>query len=126
MRAGVFRLAMSHPGDVSAVERLILTGTVRARGGAVIVGRTEDRGGANDITRGNFAQGLMGLLSRHLEEPAEAPATRIPCALSEASPAPVAAPPAPVGAEHRGPESGGPVAVIAERLVTSRSTSCAS
>jgi cyanuric acid amidohydrolase len=113
---------MSHPGDVSAVERLILTGTVRARGGAVIVGKTEDRGGANDITRGNIAQSLMGLLSRHLEEPAEAPATRIPCALSEASPAP----PAPVGAEHRGPESGGPVAVIAERLVTSRSTSCAS
>jgi hypothetical protein len=74
MRAGVFRLAMSHPGDVSAVERLILTGALRAREIAAVVGKAEGWGGA----------------------------------------------------EHRRPDGGGPAAVIAERPVTSRSTSCAS
>jgi hypothetical protein len=64
MHAGVFRLAMSHPGDVSAVERLIVTGTVRARATA--------------------------------------------------------------GVGKSGANGAGPIAEIAERLVTSRSTSCAS
>jgi hypothetical protein len=77
MRTGVFRVAISHPGDVSAVERLILTGALRAREVAAGVGKTE-------------GSGVSG------------------------------------GVAHRGPDSGGPVAVIAGRPATSRSTSCAS
>jgi hypothetical protein len=45
MRAGVFRLAMPHPGDVSAVERLILTGAVRARA-TLAAGKSRGNGGS--------------------------------------------------------------------------------
>jgi cyanuric acid amidohydrolase len=82
MRAGVFRLAMSHPGDVSAIERLILDRAVRARDIVAVIGKTEGNGGVNDFTRGYFTQSLMALLSHHLDEPADVLARRIPCVLS--------------------------------------------
>jgi cyanuric acid amidohydrolase len=82
MRADVFRLSMAHPGDLSALERLIGNGAVRPTDIAAIIGKTEGNGGVNDFTRGYFTQSLMALLSRHLGEPADALLRRIPCVLS--------------------------------------------
>ena len=82
MQAGVFRLSMTHPGDVSALEGLIRDGSARAREIAAVIGKTEGNGGVNDFTRGYFTQSLMALLSRHLRESPETLARRIPCVLS--------------------------------------------
>lgn len=82
MRANVFRLSMAHPGDLSALDRLIAQGTVRADEIAAVIGKTEGNGGVNDFTRGYFTQSLMALLSRHLGEPVETLIKRIPCVLS--------------------------------------------
>ena len=65
--AGVFRLTMAHPGDLSELERLIVGGTIRAADVTAIIGKTEGNGGVNDFTRGYFTQTLMGLLSQHLD-----------------------------------------------------------
>jgi hypothetical protein len=155
MRAGVFRLAMSHPGDVSAVQQPILTGTVRAREIAAVTGKTEGSGDVADITSGRFTQSLTGRLSRYLGEPAHTPATLV-CVLPDGcmrghrltmpddtdieaqrhirgAVGGLAAGAlgdtriiVSGGAEHQGPDGGGPIDVFAERPVTSRSTSCAS
>lgn len=82
MRADVFRLAMAHPGDVSALEGLIRSGTIAPRTIVAIIGKTEGNGGVNDFTRGYFTQSLMGLLGRHLGEDPAALAARLPCVLS--------------------------------------------
>jgi len=82
MRAHVHRLAMAHPGDLSALQRLIAQGVVRADEIVAVIGKTEGNGGVNDFTRGYFTQSLMTLLSRHLGEPAENLVKRIPCVLS--------------------------------------------
>ena len=80
--AAVFRLSMAHPGDLSELERLIASGTVRATDVAAVIGKTEGNGGVNDFTRGYFTQTLMALLSRHLGKPAEQLIREIPCVLS--------------------------------------------
>jgi cyanuric acid amidohydrolase len=80
--AGVFRLTMAHPGDLSELERLIVNGTIRAAGVTAIIGKTEGNGGVNDFTRGYFTQTLMGLLSQHLNKPAAQLIREIPCVLS--------------------------------------------
>jgi cyanuric acid amidohydrolase len=80
--AQVFRLSMSHPGDLSELERLIVSGTIRAADVVAIIGKTEGNGGVNDFTRGYFTQTLMALLSRHLNRPAEQLIREIPCVLS--------------------------------------------
>jgi cyanuric acid amidohydrolase len=82
MHANVVRLAMSHPGDVAALDKLIVEGKLRASDIVAVIGKTEGNGGVNDFTRGYFAQTLMALLSRHLDEPADTLARRIPCVLS--------------------------------------------
>ena len=82
MRANVFRLSMAHPGDLSALDRLIAEGLVRAEEIVAVIGKTEGNGGVNDFTRGYFTQSLMALLSRHLGEPADTLLKRIPCVLS--------------------------------------------
>src|SRR6201986_2207034 len=81
-RAQVFRLSMAHPGDLSALEKLIVGGTIRASDVVAIIGKTEGNGGVNDFTRGYFTQTLMGLLSRHLNKPAAQLLREIPCVLS--------------------------------------------
>jgi cyanuric acid amidohydrolase len=73
---------MAHPGDVSALDGLIRDGGLRARDIVAVIGKTEGNGGVNDFTRGYFTQSLMALLSRHLDEPAEALVRRVPCVLS--------------------------------------------
>src|SRR5438445_12539026 len=81
--AQVFRLSMAHPGDLSELDRLILSGTIRAADVTAIIGKTEGNGGVNDFTRGYFTQSLMALLSRHLNKPAEQLIGEIPCVLSD-------------------------------------------
>jgi cyanuric acid amidohydrolase len=73
---------MAHPGDLSALERLIAEGGLRAGDIVAVIGKTEGNGGVNDFTRGYFTQSLMNMLSRHLGERAESLIKRIPCVLS--------------------------------------------
>src|SRR5437588_6015538 len=80
--AQVFRLSMAHPGDLSELQRLIASETIRAADVTAVIGKTEGNGGVNDFTRGYFTQSLMGLLGRKLgREPGEL-IKRIPCVLS--------------------------------------------
>ena len=81
-RAQVFRLSMAHPGDLSALDKLISNGTIRAADVVAIIGKTEGNGGVNDFTRGYFTQTLMALLSAHLGKPASQLIKEIPCVLS--------------------------------------------
>jgi cyanuric acid amidohydrolase len=80
--ARVLRLSMAHPGDLSELDQLITSGTVRAENVRAIIGKTEGNGGVNDFTRGYFTQTLMAMLSRHLKRPAEQLIREIPCVLS--------------------------------------------
>ncbi|MGY4286543.1 cyanuric acid amidohydrolase [Bradyrhizobium sp. LM2.7] len=80
--AQIFRLSMAHPGDLSELDRLIASGTVRAAEIVAIIGKTEGNGGVNDFTRGYFTQTLMALLAKHLDKPAEQLIREIPCVLS--------------------------------------------
>jgi cyanuric acid amidohydrolase len=80
--AQVFRLSMAHPGDLSELERLIVSETIRAADVTAVIGKTEGNGGVNDFTRGYFTQTLMALLSRHLNKRAEQLIREIPCVLS--------------------------------------------
>jgi hypothetical protein len=73
---------MTHPGDLSELDRLIAGGTVRAADVVAIIGKTEGNGGVNDFTRGYFTQTLMLLLSKYLNRPAEQLIREIPCVLS--------------------------------------------
>src|SRR5258705_5469510 len=82
MQAKVFRLSMAHPGDLSALEQLVVAGTIHAADIVAIIGKTEGNGGVNDFTRGYFTQTLMALLSRHLSRPAAQLIREIPCVLS--------------------------------------------
>src|SRR5207245_4919092 len=81
-KAAVFRLSMAHPGDLSELERLIASGTVRATDVVAVIGKTEGNGGVNDFTRGYFTQTLMALLAKYLNKPAEQLIHEIPCVLS--------------------------------------------
>jgi cyanuric acid amidohydrolase len=81
-RASVFRLSMAHPGDLSALEQLMIDGTIRAAEVVAIIGKTEGNGGVNDFTRGYFTQSLMALLSKYLNRPPAQLIREIPCVLS--------------------------------------------
>ena len=65
-RAQVFRLSMAHPGDLSALEKLIVGGTIRAADVVAIIGKTEGNGGVNDFTRGYATLSLKLLLAESL------------------------------------------------------------
>src|SRR5258708_30711802 len=82
MQARVFRLPMAHPGDVSALDRLISQGAVRADQIVAVIGKTEGNGGVNDFTRGYLTQRLMGLLGRRLGQAPPAATMPIACALA--------------------------------------------
>ncbi len=82
MRANAFRLPMAHPGDLSALDRILAEGLVRAEDIVAIIGKTEGNGGVNDFTRGYFTQSLMGLLGRKLGQSPDELLRRIPCVLS--------------------------------------------
>ncbi len=79
----VERVAMAHPGDVSAVAALLDSGRLPGPGALrAVVGKTEGNGGLNDFTRGYFIQSLMHLLEARGGGRAEDWAARIPCVLS--------------------------------------------
>jgi cyanuric acid amidohydrolase len=82
MHASVFRLSMAHPGDLSALEKWLVSGIIRASDIVAIIGKTEGNGGVNDFTRGYFTQTLMALLAGHLGKPASQLIHEIPCVLS--------------------------------------------
>ncbi len=78
----VHRVAMAHPGDVSAIAVLFDAGTIALASLRGVVGKTEGNGGLNDFTRGYFTQSLMHLLAARTGEAAASLAARIPCVLS--------------------------------------------
>lgn len=78
----VFRLPMAHPGDLSALARLLDQGTLLADEVAAVIGKTEGNGGVNDFTRGYFTQSLMGLLGARLGRDPQALLRELPCILS--------------------------------------------
>jgi len=78
----VDRLAMAHPGDLSALAALTDSGTVRAGDVVAVIGKTEGNGGVNDFTRGFFTQTLMQLLAHRTgRQPADL-LRSVPCVLS--------------------------------------------
>ena len=66
MRVSVHKLPMNHPGDVSALERLIASGEVKAEEIVALIGKTEGNGGANDFTRGFATLSFSLAIARHL------------------------------------------------------------
>lgn len=78
----VHRVAMAHPGDVSAIAALFDAGTLAPGMLRAVIGKTEGNGGLNDFTRGYFIQSLMHLLAARTGEAPAALAARIPCMLS--------------------------------------------
>jgi cyanuric acid amidohydrolase len=82
MRTHVVRLPMAHPGDLSALDRILAEGLIRAEEIIAIIGKTEGNGGVNDFTRGYFTQSLMALLGRKLGRAPEDLIKQIPCVLS--------------------------------------------
>ncbi len=78
MQAHVVRLPMAHPGDISALDRILAEGRIRAEDIVAIIGKTEGNGGVNDFTRGYFTQSLMGLLGRKLGQSPDDLLRRIP------------------------------------------------
>jgi cyanuric acid amidohydrolase len=82
MQAHVVRLPMAHPGDLSALDRILAEGLIRADDIVAVIGKTEGNGGVNDFTRGYFTQSLMALLSRKRGQPQEDLIKQIPCVLS--------------------------------------------
>ncbi|RYY68445.1 MAG: ring-opening amidohydrolase, partial [Comamonadaceae bacterium] len=78
----VDRLAMAHPGDLSALGALLDKGEVRASDVVAIIGKTEGNGGVNDFTRGFFTQTLMQLLATHTGRTPADLLRGVPCILS--------------------------------------------
>ena len=78
----VDRLAMAHPGDLSALESLLDSGEVEAHHIVAVIGKTEGNGGVNDFTRGFFTQTLMQLLAARTGRPAAEWLASLPCILS--------------------------------------------
>jgi cyanuric acid amidohydrolase len=78
----VDRLAMAHPGDLSALESLIDSGEVDAHHIVAVIGKTEGNGGVNDFTRGFFTQTLMHLLALRTGQTTQHLLASLPCILS--------------------------------------------
>ncbi len=73
---------MSHPGDVSGIDRLIREGEVEAGEIAAIFGKTEGNGGVNDFTRALATDALKHCLARHLDITPVAVGERVPLVMS--------------------------------------------
>src|SRR5271168_5162327 len=73
MECTVHRVPMRHPGDLSAILRLIDQGELTAETIVAILGKTEGNGCVNDFTRGYAVTVLQALLADRLGcSPAEA------------------------------------------------------
>ena len=72
MKVDVHRLAMAHPGDVSALAKLVDDGIVDPTKIVATIGKTEGNGGANDFTRAFATTSFATYLGEVLkEDPAE-------------------------------------------------------
>ena len=66
MECCVHRVPMRHPGDASAIIRLIDEGTLAAEAITAIFGKTEGNGCVNDFTRGYALSTLSATLALRL------------------------------------------------------------
>jgi cyanuric acid amidohydrolase len=82
MECSVHRVPMSHPGDASAVMRLIDDGTLAPEAIAAIFGKTEGNGCVNDFTRGYALSALSAALAPRLGIAPEAVPSRIAMIMS--------------------------------------------
>ena len=69
MECSVHRVAMRHPGDVSAVMQLIDDGTLAPQSIVAIFGKTEGNGCVNDFSRGYAISALSAALAPRLGVP---------------------------------------------------------
>ena len=81
-RLRVDRLAMAHPGDLTALAALLDADALRADDIVAVIGKTEGNGGVNDFTRGYFTQSLMQLLAQRTGRSAGELLHTVPCVLS--------------------------------------------
>lgn len=77
-----FRVAMSHPGDTSGIDRLVAGGALAAADIVAIFGKTEGNGCVNDFTRAFATEALKSCLARHLGSDPESVAARVPLVMS--------------------------------------------
>lgn len=82
MQAYVYRLAMSHPGDLSALAALFDSGQLDPAHVTAVIGKTEGNGGVNDFTRGYFTLAFSSLLAERTGRPRQEIVAGIPCVLS--------------------------------------------
>jgi cyanuric acid amidohydrolase len=82
MECVVHRMTMRHPGDASAVLRLIDDSAFAPDQIVAIFGKTEGNGCVNDFTRGYALSALSAALAPRLGVAPEAVATRIPMVMS--------------------------------------------
>jgi cyanuric acid amidohydrolase len=82
MECSVHRVPMRHPGDASAVMRLIDDGTLAPEAIAAIFGKTEGNGCVNDFTRGYALSALSAALAPRLGIAPEAVPSRIAMIMS--------------------------------------------
>ncbi len=81
-RAIVRRVSMRHPGDTSAIERLLDSGEIDPARIVAILGKTEGNGCVNDFTRAYAVQSLSFMLAQRLGEPPQAVAERVALVMS--------------------------------------------
>ena len=82
MECSVYRVPMRHPGDVSAILRLIDEGMLAAGAIAAIFGKTEGNGCVNDFTRGYALSALSAALAPRLGIAPDAVPSRIAMVMS--------------------------------------------
>ncbi len=82
MQASVYRLTMSHPGDLSELAALFETGRLNPSHVIAVIGKTEGNGGVNDFTRGYFTLAFATLMAGKLKLDIPQVIARIPCILS--------------------------------------------
>lgn len=82
MQASVYRLSMSHPGDLSELATLLDSGRLDPSHVVAVIGKTEGNGGVNDFTRGYFTLAFATLMAGRLKIDIPQVIARIPCILS--------------------------------------------
>src|SRR5271170_1934992 len=82
MECKVHRVPMRHPGDPSAILRLIDQGALTADGIVAIFGKTEGNGCVNDFTRGYAVLALSAALAPRLGIAPDAVPSRIAMVMS--------------------------------------------
>jgi cyanuric acid amidohydrolase len=82
MQCRVHRVPMGHPGDVSAILRLIDDGRLAPEAIAAIFGKTEGNGCVNDFTRGYALSALSAALAPRLGIAPDAVPSRIAMVMS--------------------------------------------